>query len=117
MTKTEIRETARRMGLDNWDRPSSPCLSSRVAYGIAITVEILEKIGKGEAYIKSLGISQVRLRHHGDVARIEVSEPDISILTNSENRSKVVTAIKNLGYKYVTLDIQGFRSGSLNEAL
>jgi pyridinium-3,5-biscarboxylic acid mononucleotide sulfurtransferase len=117
MTKAEIRETAKQRGLENWDKPSSPCLASRVPYGTNITPEILEKIEKCEAYLKDLGIKQVRLRHHGDVARIEVAEPDICILAESENRKKVIEAIKNLGYKYVALDLQGFRSGSLNEVL
>jgi pyridinium-3,5-biscarboxylic acid mononucleotide sulfurtransferase len=117
ITKYEIRSLARERGLDNWDKPASPCLSSRVPYGTAITIDIIDRIEKGEAYLKSMGIEQVRLRHHGDVARIEVGEIDIPFFLDNDNRQKSVTALKQLGYKYIAIDLQGFRSGSLNEVL
>jgi pyridinium-3,5-biscarboxylic acid mononucleotide sulfurtransferase len=117
ITKSEVRSLSRDKGLGNWDKPASPCLSSRVPYGTPITMDIIDSIGKGEAYLKGLGVKEVRLRHHGDVARIEVAESDIEILLSSANRRKIVSAIKKLGYKYVALDLQGFRSGSLNEVL
>ncbi|MCX6006914.1 MAG: ATP-dependent sacrificial sulfur transferase LarE [Chloroflexi bacterium] len=117
ITKSEIRSLARKMGLDNWDKPASPCLSSRVPYGTPITLDIIDRIEKGEACLKSMGIKQVRLRHHGDVARIEVGEDDIPFFLDNNNRQITVTALKKLGYKYITVDLQGFRSGSLNEVL
>jgi pyridinium-3,5-biscarboxylic acid mononucleotide sulfurtransferase len=117
INKSEIRSLARKKGLDNWDKPASPCLSSRVPYGTPITLDIIDRIEKGEAYLKSMGIEQVRLRHHGDVARIEVGEIDIPFFLDNDNRQKSVTALKRLGYKYVAIDLQGFRSGSLNEVL
>jgi uncharacterized protein len=115
LTKAEIRALAKQLSLDNWEKPASPCLSSRVPYGTVITREIIEQIEKGEAYLKSMGIGQVRLRHHGDVARIEVTEADIRRLLDGKNRTEIVKALKSLGYKYVAIDLQGFRSGSLNE--
>lgn len=117
LTKVEIRASAREKGLVNWDKPASPCLSSRIPYGTAITQPILKKIGDGESYLKSLGIRQVRLRQHGDIARIEVADYDIPLLLKAENRKAIVEKLKGLGYKYVAIDLQGFRSGSLNEVL
>jgi pyridinium-3,5-biscarboxylic acid mononucleotide sulfurtransferase len=117
ITKAEIRSLSSEKGLDNWDKPASPCLSSRIPYGIPITRDIIDKIAKSEEYLKNLGMKQVRLRHHNEVARIEVEESDIGILLDRGNRRKVVTFLKGLGYKYVTVDLQGFRSGSLNEVL
>jgi uncharacterized protein len=117
ITKAEIRSLSKRRGLDNWDKPASPCLSSRVPYGTPITKDIIDRIEKGEEYLKSLGMKQVRLRHHGELARIEVEESDIGIFLNTENRKNTIAVLKGLGYKYVTIDLQGFRSGSLNEVL
>ena len=117
ITKSEIRSLAREKGLDNWDKPASPCLASRVPYGTPITLDIIDRIEKGEACLKSMGIKQVRLRHHGDVARIEVGEADILFFLDNNNRQITVTALKRLGYKYIAIDLQGFRSGSLNEVL
>jgi pyridinium-3,5-biscarboxylic acid mononucleotide sulfurtransferase len=117
ITKSEIRSLSREKALGNWDKPASPCLASRIPYGTPITMDIIDRVGQGEAYLKGLGAKEVRLRHHGDVVRIEVVESDVEILLNGENRRKIVSAIKKLGYKYVALDLQGFRSGSLNEVL
>ncbi len=117
ITKSEIRTLAKEKGLDNWNKPASPCLSSRVPYGTPITMDIIDRIEKGEACLKSMGIKQVRLRHHGDVARIEVGEADIPFFLDNNNRQTTVTALKKLGYTYITIDLQGFRSGSLNEVL
>jgi pyridinium-3,5-biscarboxylic acid mononucleotide sulfurtransferase len=117
ITKQEIRKLATKMGLENWAKPASPCLSSRIPYGIPITLDIIDNIEKGEFHLKSLGMKQVRLRHHGDVARIEVDGCDIPLFLDIENRQNIVKALKKLGYKYITLDLQGFRSGSLNEVL
>jgi pyridinium-3,5-biscarboxylic acid mononucleotide sulfurtransferase len=117
ITKQEIRKVAKEKGLDNWAKPASPCLSSRIPYGTSISLEIINNIEKGEIYLKSLGMKQVRLRHHGDVARIEVEECDISFFLDINNRQNTVEALKKLGYKYIAIDLQGFRSGSLNEVL
>ena len=115
LTKVEIRSLARERGLDNWDRPASPCLSSRIPYGTAITLSLIDCIDKGEQYLRSLGLKQIRLRHHGDVARIEAGEEDMPVLL--QNRGKIVKRLKELGYKYIAIDLEGFRSGSLNEVL
>jgi pyridinium-3,5-biscarboxylic acid mononucleotide sulfurtransferase len=117
ITKAEIRSLARERGLPNWNKPASPCLSSRVPYGTPITLQIVERIDRGEQFLKGLGLTQVRLRHHGDVARIEVNQEDLPIVLQAENRKKITGRLKELGYKYVTVDLEGFRSGSLNEVL
>lgn len=117
ITKDEIRLLARVRGLDNWDKPSTPCLSSRVPYGIPITLQVIKQIDRGEHYIKCLGIRQLRLRHHGDIARIEVSTEDIPLLLLPKNREAIILKLKELGYKYIAVDLEGFRSGSLNEVL
>ncbi len=117
LTKAEIRALSKEMGLPTWDRPSSPCLASRIPYGTEITPEILVRIFEGEQYLHSLGIRELRLRHHGTVARIEVGENDLPLFLNPPLRLEVITRIKALGYNYVTLDLGGFRSGSLNEVI
>jgi len=117
ITKQEIRKLAKEKGLENWAKPASPCLSSRIPYGTPITLDIINNIEKGEIFLRSLGMKQVRLRHHGDVARIEVAECDIPFFLDISNRQKSVEALKKLGYKYIAIDLQGFRSGSLNEVL
>jgi pyridinium-3,5-biscarboxylic acid mononucleotide sulfurtransferase len=117
ITKAEIRALSRERGLDNWNKPASPCLSSRVPYGTPITLQIIEHIDLGEQFLKGLGLTQVRLRHHGDIARIEVPEEDIPFLLQQETRKNIAAKLKELGYKYVTIDLEGFRSGSLNEVL
>jgi pyridinium-3,5-biscarboxylic acid mononucleotide sulfurtransferase len=117
ITKAEIRLLSREKGLDNWDKPASPCLASRIPYGTPITLDTINKIERGESYLKNLGATHVRLRHHGDVARIEVAETEIDLLMNGENRKEIVEQLKGLGYNYVALDLQGFRSGSLNEVI
>lgn len=93
------------------------CLASRVPYGTSITVEALDQVGAAEAFIRSLGVRQLRVRHHGDIARIEVDDEGMEILARRGSREAVVERLKELGYLYVTLDLAGFRSGSLNEGL
>jgi uncharacterized protein len=115
LTKAEIRELSREMGLPTWDKPAMACLSSRIPYGTPVTVEALDQVGAGEAFLRALGLRQVRVRHHGDVARIEVEVADIPAVV--EHRERIVIRMKNLGYGYVTLDLAGFRSGSMNEVL
>lgn len=115
VSKQEIRQIARQIKLPNWDRPAAPCLATRIAYGIPITYDILERIGAGEAYLKRFGISQVRLRHHGDIARVEVDGTGFTMLSDVDRRKQAVNNIQALGYKYVTLDLGGYRAGSMNE--
>jgi len=115
LMKAEIRELSKQRGLPTWDKPAMACLSSRIPYGTPVTVEALDQVGAAEAFLRSLGFRQLRVRHHGDVARIEV-EPEV-LAAVLEHRERIVRRLKNLGYKYVTLDLAGFRSGSMNEAI
>jgi len=117
VTKAEIRELSRRAGLPTWDEPASACLSSRVPYGQMVTIEKLSMIDKAEIALRQLGFRQVRVRHHGDVARIEVAEEERSRALDPEMARQISEALKALGFKYVTLDLEGYRTGSLNEAL
>jgi uncharacterized protein len=115
LTKEEIRSWAHDLGLPNWDKPSSACLASRIPYGTEITMEMLSQVGKAEDLLRNLGFREFRVRHHGDIARIEVPPADFNRLL--EQRLQIVEAIKKIGFSYITLDISGFRSGSLNERL
>lgn len=114
-TKIEIRQLARELNLPNWDKPSSPCLSSRIPYGTEITLSLLQQVEKAEDLLSVLGFNEFRVRHHGDIARIEIPAQDFNKLI--EHRLEINQNLKNLGFNYVTLDIKGFRSGSLNEGL
>jgi uncharacterized protein len=117
LAKDDIRALSRERGLPTWDKPAMACLSSRIPYGTEVTVEALERIGAAEAFLRSLGLRQLRVRHHGDVARIELEPHDMTALLDAETRARVVEGLKELGYRYVTLDLAGFRSGSLNDVL
>jgi uncharacterized protein len=114
-TKKEIRELARQLGLPNWNKPSSACLVSRIPYGTPVTRVLLGQIGEGERFLRSLGLRQVRVRQHGAVARIEVEAEDIALVIAA--RERIHRELKALGFSYVTLDLAGFRSGSMNEVL
>ncbi|MGB9764514.1 MAG: ATP-dependent sacrificial sulfur transferase LarE [Candidatus Saccharicenans sp.] len=114
LSKNEIREIARALGLPNWNKPSMACLASRIPFYQPLKIELLEKIGQGEKYLKKLGFSQVRLRHHGEVARIEIEPREFFKLMDERNRKKIARRLKTLGYKYVTIDLEGYRTGSLN---
>ncbi len=117
LTKNEIRQLSREMGLPTADLPSSPCLASRIAYGLEVTEERLKQIDEAEDFLRSLGFSELRVRHHDTIACIEVEPQDIAKVTAEPLRRQIVEKIKSLGFKFVTLDLQGFRSGSLNETL
>lgn len=117
LTKAEIRELSRRMNLPTAELPASPCLASRVAYGMEITEEKLAQVEKAEDFLRTLGFREFRVRHHGDIVRIEVGQVDIPKITVEINRKQIVSEFKELGFKYITLDLQGFRSGSMNETL
>ncbi|MFC2154656.1 TIGR00268 family protein, partial [Candidatus Altiarchaeota archaeon] len=109
----DIRKLAGKIGLPNWDKPSMACLSSRIPYGERIDEEKLEEVEAAEKLLHTLGIAQCRVRHHGSIARIEVEDKDIK--TVLDNRLKLEKALRKLGFVYVTLDLKGFRSGSMNE--
>ncbi|MBF6600505.1 MAG: ATP-dependent sacrificial sulfur transferase LarE [Dehalococcoidia bacterium] len=115
LTKAEIRELSKARGLPTWDKPAMACLSSRIPYGTPVTVEALDQIGAAEAFLRGLGLRQLRVRHHSEVARIEVEPEQLAQVV--EHRERIVRRLKNLGYRYVTLDLAGFRSGSMNEGL
>ncbi len=117
LTKAEIRALSKKLGLKTFEMPASPCLASRISYGLNITAEKLDQVDQAEDFIKSLGFSEFRVRHHGDIARIEVKEEQIEKLSAEPVRGKIVEKLKELGFKYISLDMQGFRSGSLNETL
>lgn len=112
MGKQDVRAIARHYGLPNHDRPSSPCLSSRVPYGQAITREKLEQIARAERFLRGLGISEFRCRHHGEIARLEVPEGQFGLVL--AHRAEIVQEFRNIGFHWVALDMDGFRSGSLN---
>jgi uncharacterized protein len=117
LTKKDIRELSRRAGLPTADQPASPCLASRIPYGLEVTAERLRQIDQAETFLRSLGFVEFRVRHHDSIARIEVPPAQIAKIMAEPIRSKVVEHLKSLGFQFVTLDLQGFRSGSLNESL
>lgn len=116
-TKNDIRTLSHQMGLPTWDKPSMACLASRLPYGTPITVEALRRVEAAEEYVRSLGVRQLRVRHHGDLARIEADAAGTELLCREDVRARVVEHLKRLGYLYVTIDLAGYRSGSLNEVL
>lgn len=117
LTKAEIRELARRAELRVWDKPASACLSSRVEYGRAVTPEALSVIERGEDALRALGFRQVRVRHHGEIVRIEIAREELPRALTSEMAREFRSIFKQLGFKFVTLDLEGFRSGSMNQLL
>jgi uncharacterized protein len=117
LTKDEIRALARERGLASWDEPASACLSSRIPYGSPVTVEALRQIERAEAVLRSLGFRVCRVRHHGDTARLELAPNEMPRVLEPEVNAQLVKALKALGFRYVSLDLQGYRLGSLNDAL
>ena len=117
MGKVDIRRYSKKMSLSTWNKPSFACLSSRFPYGDEITPEKLEMVGRAEEFIRELGFRQLRVRHHGHTARIEVEPDDVGRLASSGIREKVVSRLKSLGYRYVSVDMQGYRTGSMNEVI
>jgi uncharacterized protein len=111
-TKAEVREASRRLGLRTWDKPAAACLASRVPYGTEVSVTVLSRVERAEAALRDLGCAQVRVRHYGDTARIEVELDAIARVVSA--REAVVAGVRAAGYRYVTLDLEGFRSGNLN---
>src|ERR1700731_660443 len=117
LNKIEIRDLARRADLRVWDKPASACLSSRMEYGSAVTAEALNVIERGEDALRKLGFLQFRLRHHGEIARIEIAREELPRALTLEMAAEFTTVFKRLGFKFVTLDLEGFRSGSMNQML
>jgi uncharacterized protein len=117
LTKADIRELSRRAGLPTWNEPASACLSSRVPYGQVVTLEKLSMVDRAEIALKQMGFRQVRVRHHGDIARIEVADAEMPHALDVEMAQRMSTTLKAIGFKYVALDLEGYRTGSLNEAL
>ena len=117
LTKADVRAFSRELGLETWDQPSSPCLSSRIAYGTPVTREALARIEACELFLREMGFRELRVRHHDNLARVEVGRAEIARLLDPELRARIIARFKEAGYVYVTLDLEGFRSGSGNEVL
>jgi uncharacterized protein len=115
LAKADVREWSRRLGLRTWDKPAAACLASRVPYGTPVTLGILRSVAEAESGLRSLGFAQLRVRHYGDTARIEVPPEDLAAVVS--RRREVSASVHRAGYRYVTLDLDGFRSGNLNQAL
>jgi uncharacterized protein len=117
MTKTEVRALSRRIGLPTWDKPASPCLSSRIAYGIPVTIERLSTVDQGEDILRDMGFQEFRVRHHDSLVRLEISPAEMARALRVDVIADLARRFRELGFKYVTLDLQGFRSGAMNEVL
>lgn len=115
LTKSEVRAVSREVGLRTWDKPAAACLSSRIPYGTPVTLDVLDSVGRAEAKLRALGFAAVRVRHYGSVARLEVPVEEFHAVL--AKRTSVVDAVLGAGYAYVTLDLQGLRSGNLNSAV
>jgi uncharacterized protein len=115
LTKAEVREISRLWGLPTWDKPSAPCLASRVPFGTEVTLERLSTIEKAEAALRSLGFREFRVRHHEETARVELAEKELRTLLEKDLRDAVVNGVKAAGYRWVTLDLAGLKSGGFNK--
>jgi uncharacterized protein len=117
LSKSEVRELSRRATLPTWDKPASPCLSSRIAYGTTVTIERLSKVDRGEEILREFGFREFRVRHHDQLVRLEISPSEMDRVLRKEIFQQLAARFRELGFKYVTLDLEGFRSGSMNEVL
>ncbi len=117
LTKAEIRQLSQQLALPTWNKPSMPCLATRVPYDTPITPAVLEMVSQAETFLRQFGFQQIRVRHHGELARIELVKQDMERLFTEQLIEQIVAHFKKLGYTYITLDLQGFRSGSMNEVL
>jgi len=117
LTKADVRELSRELGLPTWDKPSFACLASRFPYGDSITREGLKQVAAAEQLLRDLGFRQLRVRHHGETARIEVGLQHLGAVVQPETRERIVSEFRKLGYLYVTLDLEGYRTGSMNKPL
>lgn len=116
-SKADIRERSRALGLSGWDKPASPCLASRIAYGVPVTVERLTKVERGEEILRSAGFREFRVRVHGDLVRLEISRAEFGSALDPDVIDRFSRAFTDLGFRYVTLDLNGFKSGSMNEQI
>ena len=117
MSKSEVRELSRRAGPPTWDKPASPCLSSRIAYGTQVTIERLSTVDQGEDILRSLGFREFRVRHHDQIVRLEIAPAEMDRALRREMIDELARRFRELGFKYVTLDLHGYRSGAMNEDL
>jgi len=117
MTKKDIRMLSKKMGLDTWDKPSMACLASRIPYGTPITDEALNKIDRAEQFVLSLGFISCRVRYHNDVARIEISPGDFKRLINDKTRMAIISKFKEIGFLYISMDLEGYIQGSMNRSI
>lgn len=117
LNKNEVRELSRRATLPTWDKPASPCLSSRIAYGTTVTIERLAKVDRGEEILREFGFREFRVRHHDTLVRLEIAAAEMDRVLQKDVIDQLAARFRELGFKYVTLDLHGFRSGSMNEAL
>src|SRR5207244_922219 len=117
LSKADIRELSRRAGLETWDRPASACLSSRIPYGTPVTQQNVKTVERGEDEIRGLGFRQFRVRFHGELVRIEVAKDELANALTVEMAAKFTAIFKSLGFHYVTIDLEGYRQGSLNSVL
>ena len=117
LTKDEIRILSKRHALPTWDKPASPCLSSRIAYGVPVTIERLSKVERGEAVLRKLGFREFRVRVHEELVRLEIAPGELAKALNIETAEHLANEFKKIGFRYVTLDLEGFRSGAMNEVL
>ncbi|MFN2393736.1 MAG: ATP-dependent sacrificial sulfur transferase LarE [Pyrinomonadaceae bacterium] len=117
LTKNEIRQLSKKLGLPTWDKPASPCLSSRIAYGVPVTIERLSKVERGEEILRSLGFREFRVRVHDELVRLEIAQTEMSLALSLEIMEIFAKKFKQLGFRYVTLDLNGYRSGAMNEVL
>jgi uncharacterized protein len=117
LSKSEVRELSRRVELPTWDKPASPCLSSRIAYGTTVTIERLSKVDRGEEILREFGFREFRVRHHEQLVRIEIAPAEMERVLRKDLIDELARRFRGLGFKYVTLDLEGFRSGSMNEVL
>jgi uncharacterized protein len=117
LTKQDVRDLSRELGIEGWDRPAQACLASRLPYGEKITREALEMVERAESLLHEMGFRQCRVRRHGHVARIELAPEDIPLFIRMDERDNLVEKIKDLGFKFVALDLEGYRTGSMNEEL
>ena len=117
LTKEEIRGLSREMGLPTWNKPAQACLASRIPYGSPVAIETLKQIAQAEMYLRDLGLRQIRVRHHGNTARIELAPDELPQLMDTPMRRGIVERFKELGYLYVTVDLEGYQAGSLNRVL
>ena len=117
LTKSEIRQLSKKYNLPTWDKPASPCLSSRIAYGIPVSIERLSKVEKGEEFLGGLGLREFRVRNHGELARLEIAPNEMKKVLDKEITDLIAEKFRELGFKYVTLDLHGYRTGAMNEVL